>query len=158
MKKACYLTLAALTLAAASTGCVGRFALTGNLNSTIRKATDNKWVNEIIFLVCAIFPVYSICVLVDAVIFNSIEFWGGSNPGDGILACEGIDAQGNAYAVVPNADGSAILTYQGEAYTLVRDGNTIAVSKDGTYLGTIAKQGSMLSFNGVDGTARTYLR
>ena len=41
---------------------------------------DGEWGNEGIFLLCAIIPVYGVCMLGDALIFNSIQFWGGENP------------------------------------------------------------------------------
>ena len=36
--------------------------------------------DEIAFLGCIILPAYTIATLGDALIFNSIEFWGGENP------------------------------------------------------------------------------
>jgi hypothetical protein len=62
-----------------TTSCYGPFNLTRKLhhwNGTI----DGKWGNEGVFLLVAIIPVYGICMLGDALIFNSIEFWGGTNP------------------------------------------------------------------------------
>jgi hypothetical protein len=65
-------------------GCVGPFALTKKLNKGIRGmdkgTTGSKWASEGVFLVCAILPVYAITILGDALIFNSIQFWGGDNP------------------------------------------------------------------------------
>ena len=63
-----------------STGCLGRFAAFNNLSAWNQKVTDNKWLNELIFLGLNIIPVYGIAWLGDAIIFNSIEFWGGKNP------------------------------------------------------------------------------
>ena len=63
-----------------STGCLGRFAAHQNLAAWNQKATDNKWLNELIFLGLVIIPVYEFAWLGDAIIFNSIEFWGGKNP------------------------------------------------------------------------------
>jgi hypothetical protein len=62
------------------TGCLGRFAAHNNLATWNQKATDNKWLNELIFLGLVIIPVYELAWLGDAIIFNSIEFWGGKNP------------------------------------------------------------------------------
>ena len=73
------LLLASTTLAS---GCYGPFNLTQRLWNWNGKVTGNKWANEGIFLVCAILPVYAICTLADAIIFNSIEFWTGDNPID----------------------------------------------------------------------------
>src|SRR5688572_16218427 len=73
------LLLASTTLAS---GCYGSFNLTQRLWNWNGTVTGNKWANEGIFLVCAILPVYSICMLGDAIIFNSFEFWGAKNPVD----------------------------------------------------------------------------
>ena len=68
-----------LCVALLATSCYGPFNLTRRLhhwNGTV----DGEWGNEGIFLLCAIIPVYGVCMLGDALIFNSIQFWGGENP------------------------------------------------------------------------------
>lgn len=62
------------------TGCLGRFAAFNGLSAWNQKATDNKWLNELIFLPLAIFQIYSLAALGDMFIFNTIEFWGEKNP------------------------------------------------------------------------------
>ena len=42
--------------------------------------SNQKFVNELVFLGLCILPAYELCTLGDALIFNSIEFWGGQNP------------------------------------------------------------------------------
>ena len=73
-------TLTALCAAALfSTSCLGpcnAFQSTMSWNS---RATDNKYLNEIIYLPASVF-VHSFALFGDLVIFNSIEFWGGENP------------------------------------------------------------------------------
>lgn len=74
--------LAAAALLA--TSCYGPFNLTTRLhhwNGQVGdpSTTGGKWTNEAIFLGCAILPVYSICILGDSLIFNSVEFWTGKN-------------------------------------------------------------------------------
>lgn len=61
------------------TGCTGPFQLTKNLHKW-QTSNDEKWVDEAVFLCCVILPVYGLCTLGDALIFNSIEFWSGENP------------------------------------------------------------------------------
>ena len=61
-------------------GCFGSFALTSRLHSWNESISDSKFVNELVFLGFCILPVYELAALGDALIFNSIEFWGGSNP------------------------------------------------------------------------------
>lgn len=60
-------------------GCIGTFKLTGKVLN-FNKGLGNKWIQELAFLVMAIIPVYGVAIIVDALIFNSLEFWTGSNP------------------------------------------------------------------------------
>lgn len=66
-------------LAIAITGCYGPFRLTKKLHSW-NGTVGEKWVNELVFLGLNVLPVYPFAALGDAIIFNSIEFWGGNNP------------------------------------------------------------------------------
>lgn len=59
--------------------CTGGFTLTKKLHG-FTSSLGNKWLNWLAFLVLVIIPVYGICLLVDALVINSIEFWTGSNP------------------------------------------------------------------------------
>ena len=58
----------------------GSFALTSKLHNWNGSVSDSKFVNELVFLGLCILPAYELCCLGDALIFNSIEFWGGNNP------------------------------------------------------------------------------
>lgn len=60
-------------------GCTGTFQLTRKVYNFHRSQTD-KWMDEILFLVVWLVPVYGLATLADGVIFNSIEFWTGNNP------------------------------------------------------------------------------
>lgn len=71
--------ITALTGCILLAGCTGPFALTKKVH-TWQTGFEEKWVDEAAFLGCVILPVYSLCTLGDAVIFNSIEFWTGDNP------------------------------------------------------------------------------
>ncbi len=162
MKKAVCFALAALALGLTTTGCVGNnhaFCLFNGLAKWNRSASNEKWANELIFLGLNIIPVYGIFLFADVLVFNSIDFWTGDNPVKGSFASvQGCDAEGNAYAIIPNADGSATLSYKGQACTLTREGNAVAVSQDGQYLGTFAQNGSLITFTGSDGSVRSALR
>lgn len=61
-------------------GCYGPFLLTKKVHAWNGQVSDNKWIVEVVFLVCAWLPVYGIATLADAVILNSVEFWTGNNP------------------------------------------------------------------------------
>lgn len=72
------ISLLALTLLG-QTSCIGSFTLTGKVYN-FNKNVGDKFLNEIVFLAFNIVPVYGVAVVVDAVVFNLIEFWTDSNP------------------------------------------------------------------------------
>lgn len=59
--------------------CIGSFKMFNKVQEW-NNGLGNKWINELVFLVLWILPVYEITVFLDVVILNSIEFWTGSNP------------------------------------------------------------------------------
>jgi hypothetical protein len=67
------------TLMLMSVGCFGSFNLTKKVYKWNGSVGD-KWVNELVFLVLNVVPVYSVAGGIDVVILNTIEFWTGSNP------------------------------------------------------------------------------
>lgn len=69
-----------LSIGFVSTGCFGEFQLTRKLYSWNDSVTDNKFVKTLLFYGMAIIPVYAAGGFLDVVVFNLIEFWGGSNP------------------------------------------------------------------------------
>jgi hypothetical protein len=71
--------VAVLCLGALSSGCYGPFNATKRLHRW-NGQVDGAWGNEGVFLLITIIPVYGLFMLGDALIFNSIEFWGGTNP------------------------------------------------------------------------------
>ena len=86
MKKGFNQMIAIVMIAVSSvafTGCYGSFSLTSKLhnwNGQVSNVSNKKFVNELVFLGLCILPAYELCCLGDALIFNSIEFWGGQNP------------------------------------------------------------------------------
>ena len=88
-----------------ATGCVGQFALFNKLAQWNMTVTDNKFINEVVFLVLNFIPVYGIAGLADAVVINSIEFWTGENP---ILVKE------NYKKTVQSGDQKVIQTFRSE--------------------------------------------
>ena len=72
-------TLGLVGAATLSSGCWGSFSLTGKVydwNGTF----GSKWASWGVFLVFTILPVYGTLLFLDAVIFNTIEFFSGNNP------------------------------------------------------------------------------
>jgi len=69
--------LAALLAVGMFSSCLGPNRLFNQLHDWNKEATENKWANEGIFLVCNIVPVYAVAYLADIVVTNSIEWWDG---------------------------------------------------------------------------------
>lgn len=78
LKNVVCIALVAVMLAT-SFGCYGSFNLTKKVYK-FNGEVGGKWVNELVFLVMNIVPVYGVAGFIDAVILNSLEFWTGSNP------------------------------------------------------------------------------
>ncbi|MDR0711430.1 MAG: DUF3332 domain-containing protein [Prevotellaceae bacterium] len=66
--------------------CIGSFSMFNKVLSWNNKATNNKFVNELIFLGLFVVPVYEASFFVDAVLFNTMEFWTGKSPIAGVDA------------------------------------------------------------------------
>ena len=109
---------AVLTLVGAFlfSSCIGSFKLFNNVLEWNQELTNNKFVNEVIFVILS--PVYGICGMVDALVLNSIEFWTGDNPlAENVGKTQQImGSDGLMYAVtnlkngyeVKNADGQVV--------------------------------------------------
>ncbi len=77
-KLAVSLTLVAFVFT--TSGCFGGFNLTRKVWTFNKNVSPNKWVQELVFLVLVIVPVYGFASLIDAIFINSVEFWTGENP------------------------------------------------------------------------------
>ena len=134
MKKLIICALAAVMILGI-TGCTGPFKLTKKLHSWNTKSIDDIWAEELVFLGCVIFQVYTVCTLGDAIIFNSIEFWGGENP------IANISNTDESVKMVYNEDGSILIKSDQGAFVLKKsaagvkaldtDGNVLYTSKTG---------------------------
>lgn len=74
------MALLMLGIGTLSTGCLGSMAITKKVYKWNEHATGNKFLNNGVFWLLCIVPVYEAVVFVDVVILNLIEFWTGSNP------------------------------------------------------------------------------
>ena len=106
MKKKSLTVLVATVLASSVlfSSCIGSFGLSNKLldwNQNI----DNKFVNELVFIVFWIVPVYEISVLADVLVLNSIEFWSGSNPVADAGTVKTIETKDGTYAIETKKDG-----------------------------------------------------
>lgn len=102
MKKLIFTVSLACTLFMYS--CMGSFNLTKKIYNWNQSVGD-KWINEVVFFVFSV-PVYGISVFADAVLFNSIEFWTGSNPIASNTTV--IDTENGKYIVESNENGYTI--------------------------------------------------
>jgi hypothetical protein len=59
--------------------CVGSFSLFNRVLKWNQSVNDD-WVNELLFVLLWIVPVYEVSGVIDAVVLNSVEFWTGENP------------------------------------------------------------------------------
>ena len=108
-----------------TTACYGPFNLTRNVyhwNSNIKGSSEvnEKWMKEFIFFGMIIIPVYMFSALLDAFIFNSIQFWSGNNP----IKASGLDDDGQT-KVAQVGD----LTMR---WTSTSEGATVTYERSGT--------------------------
>ncbi|OLQ84329.1 hypothetical protein BIY21_05435 [Vibrio ponticus] len=76
--KAVKIAVVAALGASSLTGCMGQMATTGLVSKFNLEIVDNRYAREGMFLLLS--PVYGLAGTVDLFIFNSIEFWTGTNP------------------------------------------------------------------------------
>ncbi len=98
--KSFVLALAFLFVTLSQQGCIGSFQLTNNLYNWNTTQLGSKWASEVVFLAFLIVPVYSVTLLADGIVLNSIEFWTGSNPlamNKGEKEIQIVEQDGNAY-------------------------------------------------------------
>lgn len=73
------LALALTGVMISQTGCFGEFGLTRKVYE-FNQGVGGKFVNQIVFWAMCVIPVYEVAGMLDVIIFNTIEFWTGSNP------------------------------------------------------------------------------
>lgn len=109
---AVFLGLIPLTLVS----CYGAFPLTNSLyraNGNI----SNRWVRSIVLFLLGIFGVYGICILVDAIILNLVEFWSGTS----VNISKTFDQpDGSTVALQSSPDGRTL------TMTITKEGKTIS--------------------------------
>lgn len=121
MKKGLTKLTAIVLLTATSvmmSGCYGSFSLVSRLHDWNGNVSQKKFVNELIFFGLCIIPAYEIACLGDALIFNSIEFWGGNNP------------------IAMNADEveEMDVLHEGQMYKMIKKQNCLTIaSAEGEY-------------------------
>ena len=121
-------SLGAMTLSS----CIGSFGLTNKVLDWNKGATDNKFINELIFIVIS--PAYAVCSVADLFVLNSIEFW----TGEKVIANVGktkdvMGKDGRMYAIKTLKNGYEITDPEGEKSYFVfnKKKKSWSYSKDG---------------------------
>lgn len=129
IKLAVYICITAITL----NSCIGSFSLWNKVLAWNKTATDNKFLNELIFLVIS--PAYAVCGVADVLVLNTIEFWTGENP---IASNVGktqeiMGSDGRIYAVTTLKDGYEIKDADGKLvnFTFNEQEKTWSVEAEG---------------------------
>ena len=124
--KMTHLKVAVLLMAGTllTSSCVGSFGLFNKLASWNKSATNEKFLNELIFLIIS--PAYAVCSVVDVLVLNTIEFWSGSNPvAQRVGKTVNVMGQdGRYYAVTTLRDGYSIKKPTGEVLKFTYDKQT----------------------------------
>jgi hypothetical protein len=131
--------------------CIGSFSLFNKYEKWQCNMTSNKYVNGIVGLILQ--PIVgSICLTVDALVLNTIEFWTGSNPMavNKVQTVKGQD--GRYYAVKTLKNGYEVKAPNGEITLFIHDAKTEtwSISQNG-----VTKE--IIRFN-ADGTIQASLQ
>ena len=114
MKKVVISGALALTILCSS--CLGSFSAFNGLKDWNQGVTGNKFVNNLIFWGLNIIPVYGLFFLGDAIIFNVIEFWTGSNPiamKEGEKETQIVERDGNTYEMTATKNRMQVSVVEG---------------------------------------------
>ena len=112
--------IAVLLGALTFSSCIGSFGLTNSVLDWNKRATDNKFVNEIIFVLIS--PAYAVCSFADLLVLNSIEFWTGNKViGQVGTTKDVMGKDGRMYAIKTLKNGYEITDPDGEKSYFVFD-------------------------------------
>ncbi|MBW2415260.1 MAG: DUF3332 family protein [Deltaproteobacteria bacterium] len=134
--------LLAVVVPLTTAGCFGRFELTRKLYGFNRNLSSDRWIRWFGFLAMSIIPVYLVGGVIDLVLGNSLEFWGGQSPfasadpqtryvygaGGEWIAVTPV-GPGEVSLVIPDASGTRSLRLAQESDSLVAydaDGRIVA--------------------------------
>ncbi|MDR1698496.1 MAG: DUF3332 domain-containing protein [Prevotellaceae bacterium] len=129
MKSKFFAVAIALTMAGSVTltSCLGSFALTNKVYDFNKRATENRFINNVIFWAFNIVPVYSVSLFVDGVVLNLIEFWTKSNP-LAVGESQTISSENGNYVVTATENGYQITNEEGQELSLVNENDTWSYS------------------------------
>tara|TARA_R110002020_G_scaffold63170_2_gene168759 strand:+ start:135865 stop:136392 length:528 start_codon:yes stop_codon:yes gene_type:complete len=95
---------------------LGSFSAFNNLKDWNQEISDSKFVNNLVFWGLNIIPVYGLFFIGDAIIFNVIEFWSGSNPiamNEGETETQIVERDGNTFEMTASQNRMEINVLEG---------------------------------------------
>ena len=102
--------------------CIGSFSLFNKYEKWQCNMTSNKYVNGIVGLILQ--PIVGgICLTVDAVVLNTIEFWTGSNPMAAGQVKTVMGQDGRYYAIKTLKNGYEVKSPTGEKTLFIHNAN-----------------------------------
>ena len=148
MRRPHRMAVALVALGFAASGCYGPFYLTRKVWKFNGEVSDNKWVVEVVHLICLALPIYSIAGAADGLIFNSIEFWTGSNPlseasADGVKATRRI-VRGDTEYLLKRVAGPAGDDLVIEQFRSGQPGQSLRLQRQGDQMVALNGEGVML--------------
>ncbi|MEW7289835.1 DUF3332 domain-containing protein [Aquimarina sp. 2304DJ70-9] len=115
MKKLTVCTL--LSASVLFSSCLGSFSAFNGLRDWNDGLTSSKFLDNLIFWVFNIIPVYGLFFVGDVLIFNVIEFWSGSNPiamNEGDIETQIIEKEGNTFEMIATKNRLQIKVIEGD--------------------------------------------
>lgn len=106
MKVKAIKTISAAIIAMSLTGCIGQMATSGMVMKLNLSVVDNRYARAGLYLLMS--PVYGIAATADLFIFNTIEFWTGTNPISGKSAVA--DSKINSVIKINSSLGKGLST------------------------------------------------
>lgn len=108
----------ALICAFSFQSCIGSFSLTNKV-LTWNRNVSNKFVNELVFFVFWVLPVYEVTAAADLLVINSIEFWSGNKPLE--AHNQKIKTENGEYEIKVDENGYAIISPDGNILHFIFD-------------------------------------
>ncbi|MCR4921272.1 MAG: DUF3332 domain-containing protein [Bacteroidaceae bacterium] len=146
------LKVAALMMAGSllCTSCIGSYALFNKYEKWQCNMTKSKIVNGIVGLILQ--PICApICLFVDCIVLNTIEFWSGSNPmSASIQTVKGSD--GRLYTIRGNKTGYEVTDENGTVASFIHD-----AENDAWFIEQNGKKSELFRYN-ADGTISASLQ
>lgn len=111
-----FITCIAMSSLLLFSSCLGSFSAFNNLKEWNQGVSDSKFVNNLVFWGLNTVPVYGLFFLGDAIIFNVIEFWDGTNPiamEEGDQELQLVEKDGNTFEMIATKNRIQVTVVEG---------------------------------------------